>query len=67
MSYLIKDTTSLERKKIVEKALSISLSDAVDPSDYAIVLAQKYIDGELELEEIQKMIIDKYKNKEEVV
>lgn len=67
MSYLIKDTTSLERKDIVEKALSISLSGAVNPSDYAVMLAQKYIDGELELEEIQKLIVEKYKNKEEII
>lgn len=61
MSYLINETSKEEREKFVYKALGISKSDADDPSDYAMSLAKKYIDGELELEVIQRMIVDKYK------
>ena len=61
MSYLIKDTTKEERRLIVNKALSISLSGAKEPSKEVLLLAKMYIDGEKELDEVQKMIIDKYK------
>ena len=64
MNYLIGETTKEEREELVYKALGISKSDAIDPSDYAMSLAKKYIDGELELEEIQKMIVEKYKGEE---
>ena len=65
MSYLIKDTTKEERKKIVNKALAISLSGAKKPSKEALLLAKEYIDGNKELEEIQKLIIKKYQKKKE--
>lgn len=64
MKYLIKDTTREERKALVEKALMISLSGAEKPSDDVIKLVYEYINGEKELEEIQKIIIQKYTNKE---
>ena len=64
MKYLIKDTTREERKALVEKALMISLSGAEKPSDDVIKLVYEYINGEKELEEIQRIIIQKYTNKE---
>ena len=64
MKYLIKDTTSEERRLIVEKALAISLSGADTPSKEVLELANDYIEGRKELEEIQKLVIDKYKHKE---
>jgi hypothetical protein len=64
MNYLINETTKEEREELVYKALGISKSDACDPSDYAMSLAKKYIAGELELEEIQQMIIEKYRGEE---
>lgn len=60
MSYLIKDTTSEEREKLVFKALGISLSGAKKPSNKAIELVKLYIEGKMELEEIQKLIIKEY-------
>lgn len=60
MSYLIKDTTEEERRLIVNKALSISLSGAQAPSKETLELAKEYIDGKKELKEIQKIIIEKY-------
>lgn len=60
--YSIKNTTKEERKEIVKKALAISLLGADMPSDDTLRLAKKYIDGEIELDEIQKIVLDKYKN-----
>lgn len=61
MNYLIKDTTREERRNLVFKALGISMSDADKPSDKALYLAQLYIDGKMELKEIQKLIVEEYK------
>ena len=64
MKYLIKDTTPEERQLLVEKALAISLSGAEAPPKDIIELAYKYIDGQMELAEVQKIVIEKYKEKE---
>lgn len=61
MKYLIKDTTKEERKKIVKNALGIAVADRQVPSDYVIELAQKYINGEMELEQVREEVIKKYK------
>lgn len=61
MSYLIKDTTKEEREKIVKNAFTIAISDDQLPSNYAISLAKKYIDGEMELEQVKEELIKKYK------
>ena len=60
MSYLVNETTKEERIKLVNKALAISLSGAKRPSDEVIKLVKKYIDGNMELDEITKLIISKY-------
>ncbi len=65
MKYLIKDTTPEERQLIVEKALAISLSGAKAPSQEVLDLVYQYIDGLKELEEVQKLVIEKYKKSEE--
>jgi len=65
MKYLINETTKEERIELVYKALGISMSGADKPSKEAIILAQKYIEGEMELEEIQKEIINLHKKKKE--
>ena len=61
MGYLIKDTTEEERRLIVNKALSISLSDANTPSKEVLQLAKEYTDGKKELSEVQKKVVQKYK------
>ena len=58
--YLISETTKEERKDIVKKALGISLLGADMPSDDVLELAKQYIDGKIEIEEIQKKVIEKY-------
>ena len=65
MSYLIKDTTKEERRLIVNKALAISLTGADTPSKEVLELAKEYIDGKKELDEIQKIVIQKYNKGEE--
>lgn len=60
--YLISETTREERKDIVKKALGISLLGAEMPSDDVLELAKQYIDGKIEIEEIQKRVLEKYTN-----
>ncbi len=61
MKYLINETTREERELIVEKALAISLSRAKKPSQKTLDLVNEYIDGNIELEEVQKQVIELYK------
>lgn len=61
MEYLIKDTTKEERKKIAKNALAISVGSNEMPSKEVIELVKEYIDGKMELEEVQKKIIERYK------
>ena len=64
MSYLIQDTTKEEREELVRKAFAISVSGAEKPSKEALELANDYIEGRKELEEIQRLIVEKYKKEE---
>lgn len=61
MSYLIKDTTEEERKKIAKNALAISVGSNEMPSKEAIELVKEYVEGKTELKEVQKKIIERYK------
>ncbi len=65
MKYLISETTEEERRLIVEKALAISLTGAESPSEDVLDLVNDYIDGRKELNEIQELVINKYKHKED--
>lgn len=60
--YLASETTREERKDIVKKALGISLLGADMPSNDVLELAKQYIDGKIEIEEIQKKVLKKYTN-----
>lgn len=64
MKYLISETTREEREQIVEKALAISLTGADAPSEETLMLVQSYIDGDIELDEIKKILVNKYKEDE---
>ena len=61
MKYLISETTGEERELIVKKALAISLSGADKPTEEVLNLANDYIEGRKELEEIKEIVINKYK------
>ncbi len=60
MSYLIKDTTKEQRQNIVNDALAISLLGADKPSEEVIKLLETYVNGEIEVDEITKKIIESY-------
>lgn len=50
-----------ERIKNVEFALAINSLGGVPPSDDCKILLQDYIDGKKEIEEITKILVEKYK------
>lgn len=50
-----------DRKKRVDGAIAISMLDSKAPTEKAMELYQKYIDGEMELEEIKEKIIEMYR------
>lgn len=60
MSFLIKDTTREERKKIAKSALAISVGSNESPSKETIDLVKQYVDGKMELEDVQKKVIERY-------
>lgn len=63
MSYLIKDTSKEERKKIAKNAFGISIASNEIPSNEVIELVKQYIDGKIELEDVQKKVIEKYRKR----
>ena len=63
MDYSINKTTKEERKELVKKALGISMSGAEIPTDDVLALAKQYIEGKIELKELQERVINKYKKK----
>lgn len=65
MDYSIKNTTREQREELVKSALAISLAGAEEPSKETMRLVRQYIDGEKELSEVQKEIVEQYKIQEE--
>lgn len=63
MDYSINKTTKEERKEIVKKALGISMSGTEIPTDETLALAKQYIEGKIELKELQERVINKYNKK----
>ena len=63
MSYLIKDTSKEERKKIAKNAFGISIASNEIPSNEVIKLVKQYIDGKMELEDVQKKVIERYRKR----
>ena len=61
--YEIAQTTREQRAKYANKAETSTLGGG-EPSPYARELAQKYVDGQMEVREVQKTIIDRYKKYE---
>lgn len=49
MSYMIKDTTKEERKKLAKNAFGISIASNERPSNETISLVKEYINGKMEL------------------
>ena len=57
MDYSVKNTNKEQRRDLVKKALTISISGADVPTKETIELAKKYIDGSIELEDFFKVDI----------
>ena len=60
MDYSINKITIEQRKELVKKALGISISGSDIPTDETLALAKKYIEGKIELKELQEQVIKKY-------
>jgi len=58
-SVLIKDTTKEQRKKIVEDGLALTTLDAPRPSDDVLKLYDEYIEGRIELAEVEKIVLER--------
>jgi len=58
--FSIKNTTKVQREKIANEALGISLLGASEPSEETKALVQKYIDGKMELEDVIEATIKMY-------
>lgn len=59
--YTIEETTKVQREKIANDALSISMLDAKKPTEETMSLVESYIDGEKEISEILKATVNRYK------
>lgn len=59
--YLIKNSTKEERQKLLDGAIAISMLGAPAPSKEAMEFYQKYIDGQMELDEVKEKLIEMYK------
>jgi hypothetical protein len=64
MDYSIANTTKEERLAIVKNALGISISGTTMPSEESLKIVKQYVDGKKELEDVQKEIIEMYKENE---
>lgn len=63
MDFKISNTTKKQRAEIVQEAFEISVTGNENvPSNHALEYLKEYINGETEIEDVQKKIIDMYKN-----
>ena len=58
--YSIKETTKVEREKIVQDAYAIAVSTGKPPTEETMQLVQEYVDGKKEISEILEETIRKY-------
>ena len=58
--YSIKETTKVEREKIVQDAYAIAISTGEPPTEEMMQLVQEYVDGKKEISEILEETIRKY-------
>lgn len=58
--YSIKETTKVEREKIVQDAYAIAVSIGEPPTKEMMQLVQEYVDGKKEISEILEETIRKY-------
>ena len=61
MDYSIKNTTREQRLNLVKNSLGILLSDCKMPDAETQKLLLQYVNGEKELSEIKKEVLEKFK------
>lgn len=61
--YLIENTTKEQRREFVAGALGIASIDSHEPSEIILKLSDRYIEGELEIEEIWDIVLSFYKRR----
>ncbi|ENY8332329.1 TPA: antitoxin VbhA family protein [Clostridioides difficile] len=61
--YSIKNTTKKERKEIVASALGLCMIDSKEPTKEMKAIVNKYVEGEKEILEIQKEVLEMYKKR----
>ncbi len=64
MDLSVKNTTREQRKNIVKNALAISISGSDIPDRNVLEIAKEYVDGKIEIEEVQKKVLAMYKKEE---
>ena len=61
--YSIKNTTKKERKEIVASALGLCMIDSKEPTKEMKAIVNKYVEGEKEILEIQREVLEMYKKR----
>ena len=59
--YSIKETTKVEREKIVQDAYAIAVSTGKPPTEETMQLVKEYVDGKKEISGILEETIRKYR------
>lgn len=60
---LVSETTPNERQEMVDSALALSSLSGCEPNDWVKVLFQRYVNGEMEVSEIQKKVVAHFTQK----
>ena len=60
LNILIKDTSREEREKLVKVGIALSSLDSAPPTDDCMKYLDKYIEGEMELDEILNIVLEPY-------
>ena len=59
--YSVSETTRVQREKIANDALAISILDAPEPSKDTLKLVDEYIKGNMEISDVLKKTIEQYR------
>ena len=59
--YSVSETTRVQREKIANDALAISILDAPEPSKDTLELVDEYIKGNMEISDVLKKTIEQYR------
>ena len=59
-SILISETTYEEREEIVKDGIALSTLDCQPPTEFAMKLNRCYINGEIEISDMKKLLLKHY-------